>query len=167
MTTSAGAATLELAIDKAEATGDVRLAALARVHLGRVLRAVGQVERARAALEAASEWHRDSGGGEQAALGECLLAAMDAADGVPGAADRLAATLDEARRRDDAAVEVFALDALARIAAQRATSRPPVTSVRRLICAWRLPPTSSPSSTGRTPDGSDRMPERLRRLKPS
>ena len=37
-----GAATLELAIEKAEATGDVRLAALARVHLGRVLRALGQ-----------------------------------------------------------------------------------------------------------------------------
>ena len=37
----AGAATLELAIEKAEATGDVRLAALARVHLGRVLRALG------------------------------------------------------------------------------------------------------------------------------
>ena len=113
----AGAATLELAVDKAEATGDVRLAALARVHLGRVLRAVGQVARARTALEAASEWHRDSGGGEQATLGECLLAALDAADGVPGAADRLAATLDDARQQDDAAVEVFALDALARIAA--------------------------------------------------
>ena len=35
----AGSATLQLAIDKAQATGDVRLAALARVHLGRVLRA--------------------------------------------------------------------------------------------------------------------------------
>ena len=31
---------MELAIEKAEATGDVRLAALARVHLGRVLRAL-------------------------------------------------------------------------------------------------------------------------------
>ena len=114
---NAGVATLELAIDKAEATGDVRLAPLARVHLGRVLRAVGQVARARKALEAASEWHRDSGGGEQAALGECLLAAMDAADRIPDASGRLAAALDGARRRDDAAVEVFALDALARIAA--------------------------------------------------
>ena len=38
-----GASTLALAIEKAEATGDVRLAALARVHLGRVLRALGQV----------------------------------------------------------------------------------------------------------------------------
>ena len=95
----AGAATLELAVDKAEATGDVRLAALARVHLGRVLRAVGQVARARTALEAATAWHRDAGGGEQAALGECLLAAMDAADGSPGAEERLVAILDDARRR--------------------------------------------------------------------
>jgi hypothetical protein len=113
----AGSSTLELAVDKAEATGDVRLAALARVHLGRVLRATGHVAYARAALEAATAWHRDAGGGEQAALGECLLAALDAADGVAGAEERLVAILDDARRRDDAAVEVFALDALARIAA--------------------------------------------------
>ena len=112
-----GSATLELAIDKAEATGDVRLAALVRVHLGRVLRAVGQVERARAALEAATAWHRGAGGGEQAALGECLLAALDAADGVPGAAERLEAILDGGRSEADATVEVFALDALARLAA--------------------------------------------------
>ena len=128
---TAGAATLELAIDKAEATGDVRLAALARVHLGRVLRAVGQVDRARAALEAASKWHHDSGGGELAALGECLLAAMDAADGISGGApDRLAAALEEARRRDDAAVEVFALDGLARIAASAGDISAP-----RQLCA--------------------------------
>ena len=113
-----GAATLELAIEKAEATGDVRLAALARVHLGRVLRALGQVAPARAALEAATAWHRAAGGGEQAALGECLLAALDAEDQVSGAEQRLVAILEEARREDDAPVEVLALDALARIAAE-------------------------------------------------
>ena len=95
----------------------MRLAALARVHLGRVLRALGQAAPARAALEAAAAWHRAAGGGEQAALGECLLAALDAADRVPGAEERLVAILDDARRDDDAPVEVFALDALARIAA--------------------------------------------------
>jgi hypothetical protein len=52
-----GSVTLELAIATAEATGDVRLAALARVHLGRVLRALGRVAPARAALEAAAAWH--------------------------------------------------------------------------------------------------------------
>jgi predicted ATPase/DNA-binding SARP family transcriptional activator len=112
-----GTATLRLAIDKAQATGDVRLAALARVHLGRVLRAVGHAAPARVVLELASAWHRDAGGGEQAALGECLLAAIDAADEVPGAQERLSGLLDLARDAHDAPVEVFALDALARIAA--------------------------------------------------
>ena len=114
----AGAATLGQAIDKAEATGDLRLAALARVHLGRVLRALGQVAEAHAALEAAAAWHRAAGGGEQAALGECLLAAMDAADRQSGAEGLLVAILDKARLNDHAHVEVFALDALARIAAE-------------------------------------------------
>lgn len=114
----AGAATLGLAIDKAEATGDVRLAALARVHLGRVLRALDRVAEARTALEAADAWHRAAGGGEQAALGECLLAAMDAAAREPAAEGRLVAILDEARLNDHAHVEVFALDALARVAAE-------------------------------------------------
>jgi predicted ATPase/DNA-binding SARP family transcriptional activator len=100
-----GAATLELGIAKAEATGDVRLAALGRVHLGRVLRALGRPTDARRALEAAAAFHRDSGGGEQAALGDCLLAALD------GDRERLEA----ARQTGDAPVEVFALDALARL----------------------------------------------------
>ena len=112
-----GAATLELAIEKAEATGDVRLAALARVHLGRVLRALGRTGPARTALEAATAWHRGAGGGEQAALGECLLTALDAEDRVSGAEQQLVAILDAARIDDDGPVEVFALDALARIAA--------------------------------------------------
>jgi predicted ATPase/DNA-binding SARP family transcriptional activator len=112
-----GAGTLAFAIEKAEAAGDVRLGALARVHLGRVLRALGQVEPAREALESATAWHRATGGGEQAALSECLLAALDAEIGVSGAEQRLATILDEARLDDDAPVEVFALDALARIAA--------------------------------------------------
>jgi predicted ATPase/DNA-binding SARP family transcriptional activator len=113
-----GAATLELGIAKAQATGDVRLAALGRVHLGRVLRALGRIAEARAALEVAAAWHRDAGGGEQAALGDCLLAALDAADHVPGTQQRLVALLGAARRDGDAPVEVFALDALARAAAE-------------------------------------------------
>ncbi len=104
--------------EKAEATGDARLAALARVHRGRVLRALGREGAARAALEQADAWHRAAGGGEQAALGDCLLAALDAADRRAGAYERLAAILDDARRRDDAPVEVFALDALGRSAAR-------------------------------------------------
>ena len=59
-------------------------------------------------LEAAVEWHRAADGGEQALLGECLLAALDAAERTPGAGDRLSVILDDARRNDDAHVEVFA-----------------------------------------------------------
>lgn len=114
----AGASTLSVAVGKAEATGDLRLAALARVHLGRVLRALGQTTPARAALEEATAWHRGAGGGELAVLGECLLAAMDAEAEVAGADVRLTAILDDARRAGDAPVEVFALDALARVAAR-------------------------------------------------
>jgi predicted ATPase/DNA-binding SARP family transcriptional activator len=106
---TAGAATLELGIAKAEATGDVRLAALGRVHLGRVLRALGRPADARRALEAAAVFHRDSGGGEQATLGDCLLAAID------GDRERLTTALDAARQAGDAPVEVFALDALGRL----------------------------------------------------
>jgi tetratricopeptide (TPR) repeat protein len=114
----AGAATLQLAVAKAEATGDMRMAALARVHLGRVLRALGDTDGARDALESAAAWHRQAGGGEQARLGECLLAAMDAADDRPGADDRLTEVLHAARAHDEPHVEVFALDGLARIAAR-------------------------------------------------
>jgi hypothetical protein len=108
-----GAATLAVAVEKAEAIGDVRLAALARVHLGRVLRALGQDGPARRVLEAAAAWHRAAGGGEQAALGECLLAALDADE------ERLVALHGIAADDCDAPVEVFALDALGRLAAKR------------------------------------------------
>ena len=99
-------------MEKALATGDVRLAALGRVHLGRVLRALGRTGEARTQLALAADFHRGAGGGEQAALGDCLLAALDAADGVPGAPERLEAVL--AISDGDAPVEVFALDALGR-----------------------------------------------------
>ena len=111
----AGAETLARAITKAEATGDVRLAALGRVHLGRVLRPLDRTAEARDALERAAEFHRGAGGGEQERLGDCLLAALDAAEGDAGAQARLEALLEAARGDDDAPVEVFALDALGRL----------------------------------------------------
>jgi predicted ATPase/DNA-binding SARP family transcriptional activator len=102
----AGASTIALGVARAEATGDARMAALARVHLGRVLRALGRTDDARAALGAAAAWHGEAGGGEQAALGDTLLAAMDGDD------DRLETLLADARRDGNAPVVVFALDAL-------------------------------------------------------
>jgi hypothetical protein len=104
-------------VEKAEATGDVRMAALARIHLGRVLRALGRRDEARVTLEATVAWHRGVGGGEQAQLGEVLLAAEHAHDDATDAEERLIELLASARRDGNAPVEVFALDALARIAA--------------------------------------------------
>ena len=96
------------------------MAALARVHLGRVLRAVGDWTTRRGRFsKSATAWHRAAGGGEQALLGECLLAAMDAADEIPGcprATRPRSSTPPELN--DEAHVEVFALDALARAAAE-------------------------------------------------
>jgi tetratricopeptide (TPR) repeat protein len=113
---SSGVVALRTSIDKAERIGDVRLAALARVHLGRALRATGDEVGAREALERAAEWHRRAGGGEQALLGECLLAALDA-DRDSDVRVRLRDVLTEARRLDAHHVAVFALDALAAHAA--------------------------------------------------
>lgn len=114
-----GADALDDAVRKAEATGDPRMAALARVHVGRVRRALGETEAARTALAAAASFHAEVGGGEQVALNDCLLAALDGADGDPRARHRLEDLLAAAQSRGDAPVEVFALDALARIAAGR------------------------------------------------
>ena len=107
-----GAATPTRSIERAEATGDVRMAALARVHLGRVLHALGDVDHARDVLRQTTEWHRRAGGGEQALLGECLLTAIEVTDGVSDAPLRLEEILRIAREHDDTPVEVFALDAL-------------------------------------------------------
>ncbi len=71
----AGAATLELAVEKAEATGDVRLRRSPGAPGPGPAGHSDRIERARAALEAASVWHRERRRREQAALGECLLAA--------------------------------------------------------------------------------------------
>jgi len=114
---AAGIDSLRTSVGKAETTGDVRLAALVRVHLGRALRAQGELSEARVVLTAAEVWHRAAGGGEQALLGECLLAALDAADGEASARVRLTSLLVRAREHEAAHVEVFALDALARRAA--------------------------------------------------
>jgi predicted ATPase/DNA-binding SARP family transcriptional activator len=110
-----GIATLASAVAKAEATGDLRMAALARVHLGRIMRALGDDTGARAALERAVEWHRGAGGGEQAVLGECLLAALDVRANPAADRSELVRLTTQARAEDNAAAEVFALDALARL----------------------------------------------------
>ena len=113
-----GVATLELAIEKAEATGDVRLAALGRVHLGRAYRAPGRcpagADRNRGGNRLAPRRRRWRTGRARR-----VPARRTRRSGrIPGADERLDALLAEARVQDDAPVEVFALDALARIAAE-------------------------------------------------
>ena len=77
-----------------------------------------------------------------AALGECLLAALDAADGLPGAHERLVAILDDARRNDAAHVEVFALDGLARLAAETGdiNTAHRIAEIAASSCQGRVPP---------------------------
>lgn len=111
-----GIESLMTSVHRAEAIGDVRMAALARVHLGRVLRAVGRLDEAREVLEQTVEWHHRAGGGEQSLLGECLLCAIDSDAGDVAARHRLDQICAAGREADDAPVEVFALDALARCA---------------------------------------------------
>ena len=54
---------------------------------------------------------------------------------MPGAEQRLAAILDDARRDDDAPVEVFALDALARLARRATRRRATATAADRRMAA--------------------------------
>ncbi|MET0789563.1 MAG: BTAD domain-containing putative transcriptional regulator [Cellulomonas sp.] len=110
----AASVTLERAIEAATAGGDLRLAATARLSLARLLRVTGDADAARALLEQTDRWYRSAGGGEGALLARCLLAAVDTPD-----AARLRGVLDDAARAGDAEAQVYAADALARLAAAR------------------------------------------------
>ncbi len=109
----AAISTLEQGIEIIRAVGLMRSLALSRMHLGRLQREVGDLEAARSTIAAADAWFQASGGGDEAAVAQCLLAAMDAQDAVPGAAGRLAVILEKAEAANDLEVQVLALDALA------------------------------------------------------
>jgi predicted ATPase/DNA-binding SARP family transcriptional activator len=64
---------LRRAVDIGTTTAELRLAAIARTHLGRVLLASGDRVGARAALTTADAWFRSSGGGDGADLAASLL----------------------------------------------------------------------------------------------
>jgi methylphosphotriester-DNA--protein-cysteine methyltransferase len=118
---------------------DLRVVSLARTRLGRVLRAEGDRDGARAALRAADRWFASSGGGEGAGLAACLRAAMDAEDGDPEAVTRLRAVLADAEHRHDPELQVLALDALARHAAREHEDQ---VALRLLERADRLMPSA-------------------------
>ena len=103
--------TYERAITEAVAGGDGRLAATARLHLARLQRAAGNTDDAATLLEENQQWYAAAGGGDFALLNDAVLAAIrnDAA--------RLGSLLAAARSVDNVEVQVYVLDALARLAA--------------------------------------------------
>jgi hypothetical protein len=103
----------EQAIADALSVGDGRLAATARLNLARHLRAAGSNDAAVALLEENQRWYRSAGGGDFALLTDCVLAAERDDE------DTLRSVMSEARSTDNLEVQVFALDALARLAAEQ------------------------------------------------
>lgn len=107
-------ASYQRAIDDAAAIGDGRLSATARLNLARLLRDGGEHEAAVALLQENERWYRSAGGGEFALLTRCVLAAER------NDSQALELVLEEVRTTDSGEVELFALDALARLAAEGA-----------------------------------------------
>jgi tetratricopeptide (TPR) repeat protein len=109
--------TFERVVEIGRTTRQLRLLALGRVHLGRVLRGHGDREEALLAVRAADHWFESSGGGDGAALAACLHSAMDAEDGDASAEPRLRAVLRDAAGQHTPDIEIMAMDSLARLAA--------------------------------------------------
>ena len=109
-------AALDRGIELTQQVGLMRAVALSRVRLGRLLRSVGDDRAARVALVQADDWFRASGGGDESALAECLVAAIDAESDQSGATGVLETLLE--REPDDVEVQVLALDALAAVQAR-------------------------------------------------
>jgi hypothetical protein len=105
------AATYARAIAEAVAGGDGRLAATARLHLARSQRAGGNADHAVVLLAENKRWYASAGGGDFALLNDGLLAS------VRNDALQLAAVLEAARSAKNVEVQVYMLDALARLAA--------------------------------------------------
>jgi tetratricopeptide (TPR) repeat protein len=148
------AASYERAIDDAAAVGDGRLAATARLNLARLLRSDGEHAAAIALLQENERWYRSAGGGEFALLTRCVLAAER------DDSHALQLVLEEARTARNGEVELFALDALARLAADKGS----LDDARSLLTAAdQLAP-----SLAHTVDKNDRIDAAMaRRLLPS
>jgi predicted ATPase/DNA-binding SARP family transcriptional activator len=105
------AASYQRAIREANAGGDGRLAATARLNLARLRRTEGDPSSATELLEENQRWYAAAGGGDFALLTDTLLAA------VRDDPKQLGAALQAARADRNVEVQVLALDALARLAA--------------------------------------------------
>jgi tetratricopeptide (TPR) repeat protein len=116
--TQAAITTLNRAIIAASNSGDLRLAATARLHLARVMRTTGDTEAARSLLQQNDRWYQSAGGGEGALLTQCLLAAVNARTASAANISELHDILDRGRRAGDPEVQIYAGDALARLASE-------------------------------------------------
>ncbi len=110
--------TLDRAFVAARRSGDPRVAATARLHLARSLRAVGRDDEARAALRENVRFYEEHGGGDGARLSASMLASVTAVDD-PASTVTLVALIDDARAHQDLEAAVVALDVLARRRAER------------------------------------------------
>ncbi len=108
----AAVASYEQAIRDALSVGDGRLTATARLNLARFLRGAGRGADAIALLEENRRWYESAGGGDFALLTDCVLAAERDDRGA------LRSVLEAARATGNVEVQVFALDALARLASE-------------------------------------------------
>ena len=82
------------------------------------MRTTGDAQAARNLLEQNDRWYRSAGGGDGALVTQCLLAAVNARTTGGGNADELHDILDRGRRVGDPEVQVYAADALARLASE-------------------------------------------------
>jgi len=85
------------------------------------MRTTGDTQPARSLLEQNDRWYQSAGGGDGALLTKCLLAAVNARTISGGNADELHDILDQGLRAGDPEVQVYATDALARLAHDRGT----------------------------------------------
>ena len=135
-------------------TGDVRMAALGPgASRPRAPRARRDPATPGPRSNRAAAWHRAAGGGEQAALGECLLAAMDAADGFRAQRNdsSRSSTGPQQRRRPRRGVRARCPGAAS---PPTQAMRPRTGSATRPIGAWTSRRTSSPNATESTPSGA-------------
>lgn len=128
----AAIATYERGIELTTSAGLMRMVAVARVRVGQLLRRAGDRDASRSCFELADAWFRASGGGgAEADLAQCMLAAMDAEDGLRAAEQRLMLLLDTAADKGDIEVEVLVRDALAAVRAESGDSEEAISLLQR------------------------------------
>jgi tetratricopeptide (TPR) repeat protein len=105
---AAAVAAFERAIQTAQEAGDLRIVALARTRLARVLRALGRTGGARAEVRQAQRWYGTAGGDDGALLADHLGAALDDDE----------AALQRVLAAADPEIRVLTLDALGHLTAR-------------------------------------------------